>query len=75
MSDVTRLLDAAAAGDSKAAVDLLPLVYGELRKLAAARLAAESPDQRRRTPSTPGRRGVVLKPAANGEMSSPTRAA
>ena len=45
MSDVTRLLDAAAAGDPKAAADLLPLVYDELRKLAAARLAAEDPGQ------------------------------
>jgi RNA polymerase sigma factor (TIGR02999 family) len=44
MSDVTRLLDAAAAGDRHAAADLLPLVYGELRRLAAARMAAESPD-------------------------------
>ena len=43
MTDVTRLLDAAAAGDSRAAVDLLPLVYDELRKLAAARLADEKP--------------------------------
>ena len=44
MSDVTRLLDAAAAGDRKAAADLLPLVYDELRKLAAARMADESPE-------------------------------
>src|SRR5262245_44960810 len=43
MSDVTRLLDAAAAGDRKAAAELLPLVYDELRKLAAARMASESP--------------------------------
>ena len=41
MSDVTRLLDAAAAGDRKAAADLLPVVYDELRRLAAAHLAAE----------------------------------
>lgn len=41
MSDVTLLLDAAAAGDRQAAGDLLPLVYDELRRLAAARLAAE----------------------------------
>jgi RNA polymerase sigma factor (TIGR02999 family) len=41
MADVTRLLDAAAAGDARAAADLLPAVYAELRKLAAARLAAE----------------------------------
>src|SRR5918911_4379182 len=43
MSDVTRLLDAAAAGDRRAAADLLPLVYDVLRKLAAARMAAETP--------------------------------
>jgi RNA polymerase sigma factor (TIGR02999 family) len=43
MSDVTRLLDAAAAGDRRAAADLLPLVYDELRQLAAARMASESP--------------------------------
>ena len=41
MSNVTRLLDAAAAGDVAAAADLLPLVYDELRKLAAARMADE----------------------------------
>jgi RNA polymerase sigma factor (TIGR02999 family) len=45
MSDVTRLLDAAVAGDRKAAADLLPLVYDELRKLARARMAAEGPGQ------------------------------
>lgn len=45
MTDVTRLLDAAATGDRQAAADLLPLVYDELRKLAAARMAAESPGQ------------------------------
>jgi RNA polymerase sigma factor (TIGR02999 family) len=43
MSDVTRLLDAAASGDRKAAADLLPLVYDELRKLAAAKMAIENP--------------------------------
>jgi RNA polymerase sigma factor (TIGR02999 family) len=45
MSDVTRLLDAAAAGDPTAASDLLPLVYDELRRLAALRLAQEKPGQ------------------------------
>jgi RNA polymerase sigma factor (TIGR02999 family) len=45
MPDVTRLLDAAAEGDSRAAQDLLPAVYDELRKLAAARLAVEKPGQ------------------------------
>ena len=43
MSDVTRLLDAAAAGDRQAAAGLLPLIYDELRALAAARMAAEAP--------------------------------
>jgi RNA polymerase sigma factor (TIGR02999 family) len=45
MSDVTRLLEAAQAGDPKAAAELLPLVYGELRQLAAQRLAREKPGQ------------------------------
>jgi RNA polymerase sigma factor (TIGR02999 family) len=43
MSEMTRLLDAAASGDRKAAADLLPLVYHELRTLAAARMATENP--------------------------------
>jgi RNA polymerase sigma factor (TIGR02999 family) len=45
MPDVIRLLDAAAGGDPKAAAELLPLVYDELRKLAAARMAEERPGQ------------------------------
>jgi RNA polymerase sigma factor (TIGR02999 family) len=45
MPDVTRLLHAAADGDPTAAADLLPLVYDELRKLAAARMAAEPSGQ------------------------------
>ena len=45
MSEVTRLLDAAAAGNPAAAGELLPLVYQELRQLAAARLAHEKPGQ------------------------------
>src|SRR5947209_8460369 len=43
MADVTILLEAAAAGDRKAAAELLPLVYDELRKLAAARMDEEAP--------------------------------
>ena len=42
MSDVTRLLDSASAGDRQAAAKLLPLVYDELRKLAATKMAAEN---------------------------------
>jgi RNA polymerase sigma factor (TIGR02999 family) len=45
MAEVTQILDAAAAGDPRAAAELLPLVYDELRKLAAARLASEKPGQ------------------------------
>jgi len=45
MSDVTRLLDAIDRGDPKASADLLPLVYAELRKLAAQKLAHEKPGQ------------------------------
>jgi RNA polymerase sigma factor (TIGR02999 family) len=41
MLEITQLLAAAAHGDRQAAADLLPLVYEELRKLAAARMAAE----------------------------------
>src|SRR5262245_16545994 len=43
MPDVTQLLDAAVAGDRRAAAELLPVVYDELRQLAAARMARESP--------------------------------
>ena len=45
MSDVTRLLDAVEQGDPKAAEELLPLVYAELRKLAAARMAQQPEGQ------------------------------
>lgn len=45
MPAVTLLLDAASAGDPRAAAELLPLVYDELRRLAAGRLAAEPSGQ------------------------------
>jgi RNA polymerase sigma factor (TIGR02999 family) len=45
MSDVTQLLNAIEAGEPKAADQLLPLVYEELRKLAAAKMAQEQPGQ------------------------------
>ena len=45
MSDVTRILSQIESGDPSAAEQLLPLVYQELRKLAAARLAQEKPGQ------------------------------
>jgi len=43
MSDVTQLLGAINKGDSKAAEELLPLIYEELRKLAAHKMAQEQP--------------------------------
>src|SRR5262245_4554073 len=45
MSEVTRILSRVESGDPAAAEQLLPLVYEELRKLAAARLAEEKPGQ------------------------------
>jgi RNA polymerase sigma factor (TIGR02999 family) len=45
VSEVTQLLEAIHAGQPTAAEQLLPLVYGELRKLAAARMAQEKPGQ------------------------------
>src|SRR5580658_8575283 len=45
MSDVTRILAAMGQGEREAAGALLPLVYDELRKLAAQRLAREAPGQ------------------------------
>ena len=45
MNDVTRVLSAIDRGDPAAADQLLPLVYQELRKLAAARLSREKPGQ------------------------------
>src|SRR5438309_2038681 len=45
MSDVTRILSPSESGDPSAAEQLLPLVYDELRKLAAQKLAQEKPGQ------------------------------
>ena len=45
MADVTQILSQIEQGDPSAAEQLLPLVYDELRKLAAAKMAQESPGQ------------------------------
>ena len=45
MSDVTQILGAIQQGDPKAADELLPLVYQELRRLASFKMANESPGQ------------------------------
>jgi len=44
MSDVTRLLNAITAGDRRATGTLLPIVYDELRRMAAAKMSHEAPD-------------------------------
>src|SRR4051794_8710611 len=43
MGDVTRILEAAQRGEESAAIELLPLVYAELRRLAAQKMAREAP--------------------------------
>src|SRR3954467_13745242 len=43
MSDLTQLLQAAEGGDARASHELLPLVYQELRRLAAQKMAGEAP--------------------------------
>ena len=45
MSQLTRVLDQIQQGNEKAADELLPLVYEELRKLAAHKMAGEAPGQ------------------------------
>src|SRR5689334_18291889 len=45
MADITHILAAIDAGDPQAAAQLLPLVYDELRRLAAAQMAREKPGQ------------------------------
>ena len=45
MNELTHILDAIGQGDPRAAAQLLPLVYDELRRLAAQKLAHETPGQ------------------------------
>jgi hypothetical protein len=45
VNDVTRILESARRGESKAAEELLPLLYNDLRKLSAAKMAREPPGQ------------------------------
>jgi hypothetical protein len=54
MSEVTRTLSAIERGDPQAAAQLLPLVYDELRKLAAQKLAQEKPGQTDASGHRPG---------------------
>ena len=57
MNEVTRILDALGQGDARAAAQLLPLVYDELRRLAAQRMAQEKPGPNA-SGDRPGPRGL-----------------
>src|SRR6266567_525771 len=69
MSDVTRILSAIEQGDSHAAEQLLPLVYDELRKLAAHKLAQEKPGQTLQ--ATALVHEAYLRLVASGDASAP----
>jgi hypothetical protein len=67
MSEVTRILSAIDRGDPRAAEQLLPLVYDELRKLAAQKLACETPGQTLEAPArcpSPTTSAAVTTPAS-----------
>jgi RNA polymerase sigma factor (TIGR02999 family) len=69
MTEVTRILSAIEQGDSHAAEQLLPLVYDELRRLAAQKLAQEKPDQTLQ--ATALVHEAYLRLVASGEASAP----
>jgi RNA polymerase sigma factor (TIGR02999 family) len=69
MNDVTRILSAIEQGDPRAAEQLLPLVYDELRKLAAQKLAKEKPGQTLQ--ATALVHEAYLRLVASGDASAP----
>src|SRR5437667_3293894 len=69
MSEVTRILSAIEQGDAHAAEQLLPLVYDELRKLAAHKLAQEKPEQTLQ--ATALVHEAYLRLVASGDASAP----
>src|SRR5438128_3652050 len=69
MSDVTRVLSAIEQGDPQAAGQLLPLVYDELRKLAAQKMAQEAPGQT--LEATALVHEAYLRLVASGDASAP----
>src|SRR5258708_14956345 len=69
MTDVTRILTAIEDGDPHAAEQLLPLVYDELRQLAAQRLAQEKPGQTLQ--ATALVHEAYLRLVASGDASAP----
>ena len=73
MSDVTRILSQIESGDPSAAEQLLPLVYDELRKLAAAKLAQEKPGQTLQATALVHEAYLRLVGGGEGEQSWDTR--
>jgi RNA polymerase sigma factor (TIGR02999 family) len=69
MSDITRILAAVEQGDTHAAEQLLPLVYDELRKLAAHKMAQEAPGQTLQ--ATALVHEAYLRLVASGDASAP----
>src|SRR5262249_51989775 len=70
MSEVTRVLSAIEQGDPHAAEQLLPLVYDELRRLAAHRLAREAPGQTLQATALVHEAYLRLAAPASGEASA-----
>ena len=74
MSDVTQILSQIESGDPSAAEQLLPLVYDELRKLAAAKLAQETPGQTLQATALVHEAYLrLVRPAASPGQASPGR--
>ena len=71
MSEVTLILERAQAGDPNAAKELLPLVYDELRKLAAAKMAREAPGQTLQPTALVHERGCVWAGTINPGKTAP----
>src|SRR5262245_27571682 len=71
MNDVTRALSAIEQGDSRAADQLLPLVYDELRRLAAQKLAQEAPGQTLQATALVNEAYLRLVRPASGSRDSP----
>src|SRR5262245_54323361 len=72
MSDVTRILSQIEQGNSQAAEKLLPLVYDELRTLAAAKLAQEKPGQTLQATALVHEAYLRLVPNCNSQLPSPS---
>jgi len=70
MTEITRILSAIEQGDPRAAEQLLPLVYDELRKLAAAKLAHEKPGQTLQATALVHEAYLRLVEPASGEASA-----